>query len=90
MHKLIENSENKILLYCLNTTTNVPYCDSFAVEEEWLIQSLPGTKCCILRISYCLRWYKSTMMKGMIKSNTDTEFEKFSTALKQWIIDNGH
>jgi hypothetical protein len=88
--KLIENSENKIVLKVLNKTTDVPYCDSFAVEEELLIASLPATKCCVFRVSYCIRWYKSTMMKGMIKSNTDAESEKSANAYKQWIIDNGH
>jgi hypothetical protein len=88
--KLIENSENKIVLKVLNKTNDVPYCDSFAVEEEMLIASLPATKCCVFRVSYCIRWYKSTMMKGMIKSNTDAESEKSANAYKQWIIDNGH
>jgi len=83
--KLIENTGNKITVKVLNTTTNVPYCDSFGVEEEWLIVSLPGTKCCVLRASFCLRWYKWTVMKGMITSNTDSETQKVWAAYELWI-----
>ena len=71
--KVIENSQDKIVLRILNTTTDVPYCDSFGVEEEWLIASLPNTKCCVFRASFCLRWYKWTMMKAIITSTTETQ-----------------
>ena len=61
-----ERTDTLIKLRVLNKTTDVPYCDSFAVEEEWIIASLPGTKCCVLRVSMGLIWYKSTMMKSII------------------------
>ena len=80
--KLIENSENRVIIKVLNKTTDVPYCDSFGVEEEWLIASLPNTKCCVLRVSYCLRWYKWTVMKAIITSSTDSETEKSWSAYR--------
>ena len=88
--KIMEKSTDKIVLRILNTTTDVPYCDSFGVEEEWLIASLPGTRCCIFRASFCLKWYKWTMMKAIITSNTDTHTELSMKAYGQWISDNGH
>ena len=88
--KLIENTANKLTVKVLNKTTDVPYCDSFGVEEEWLIASLPGTKCCVLRVSFCLRWYKWTVMKAIITSSTDSETEKSWAAYELWIQENGH
>ena len=80
--KILENSEDKIVIRNLNRTTDVPYCDSFGVEEEYLITSLPGTKCCVFRVTFCLRWYKWTMMKAIITSNTEAETPKAYNALK--------
>jgi hypothetical protein len=54
------------LLRISNKTSDVPYCDTFSVEEEWYIASLPNTKCSIMRITMALVWHKSTMMKSMI------------------------
>lgn len=70
---LCVNTDTKILLRVLNKTSDVPYCDSFAVEEEWYIASLPNSKCSVVRITMGIVWYKSTMMKGMIKSGTESE-----------------
>ncbi len=80
--KVVENTDDKIVIRIVNKTTEVPYCDSFGVEEEWLIASLPGTKCCVFRMSFCLRWYKWTMMKAIITSTTDTETAKAMNAYK--------
>lgn len=33
--KLVERDDTKIVFRVLNKCINVPYCDSFAVEEEW-------------------------------------------------------
>ena len=88
--RIVENTENKILLKIMTITNNVPYCDCFGVEEEWLIASLPGTKCCVFRVALVIRWFKSTMMKSIIKSSTDGEAGKTCAAFRQWLIDNGH
>ena len=74
----------------MTITNSVPYSDCFGVEEEWLIASLPGTKCCVFRVSLVIRWFKSTMMKSIIRSSTDSEAGKTCAAFKQWLVDNGH
>jgi hypothetical protein len=63
---LCVNTDTLIKLRVSNKTSDVPYCDSFAVEEEWLIGSLPNTKCCVVKVSMGIVWYKSTMMKSII------------------------
>jgi hypothetical protein len=35
--KLIEFSPTKIVFRVLNKTFDIPYCDTFGLEEEWLI-----------------------------------------------------
>lgn len=87
---MIEDSNDRVVIRNLNRTTDVPYCDSFGVEEEYLIASIPGTKCCVFRVTFCLRWYKWTMMKAIITSSTDSETPKAYAAMRDWIISNGH
>lgn len=88
---LTERSERRLLIRVLNKTSEVPYCDSFSVEEEWFVASLPNTKCCVLRITMGLVWYKSTMMKSIIQSNTVSESAKAWEAFKNWVqVTNGH
>ena len=58
----------------------MPYCDSFAVCEEWFLESpdpasQPVIKSCVLRVGYKLTWYKSTMMKGTITKASNSEVE---------------
>ena len=63
---LIQKTDTLIKMRIVNKTTDVPYCDSFAVEEEWTIGSLPNAKSCVLRVTMGIVWYKSTMMKSII------------------------
>jgi len=75
---LLEKSPTKLHLLVKNKTTDVPYCDTFQVLEEWLIlspdpASQPIIKSCVLRLSFHTQWLKSTMMKGIIRSNVESE-----------------
>jgi len=36
---LIEKSDTKVHWITVNTTSDIPYCDTFHVEEEWMIVS---------------------------------------------------
>lgn len=88
---LLSKTDTLIKMRILNKTTDVPYCDSFGVEEEWMIGSLPNAKSCVLRITMGIVWYKSTMMKSIIQSNTVAESAKSWAEYKQWItVTNGH
>ena len=45
----------------------------FDVEDVVTVHSMkPESKCCIVQIGIGFNWHKSTMMKSMIKSNTET------------------
>jgi len=88
--KLVESSDLKVVMRVLNKTTDVPYCDSFAVEEEYIIAGIPNSKSCIFRVTFTLKWLKWTMMKAIITSNTESETPKAYDAMKTWIQANGH
>ena len=75
---LLEQSETKLHILCRNNTKDVPYCDTFQVLDELLFvspeaSSQPIIKSGALRQSFSIQWLKSTMMKGMIRGNVDTE-----------------
>ena len=69
--KLIEKSETKVHVKILNKCTSVPYCDTFSVEEEWLAMSpSPTANCCIVRFGVQVIFYKNTLFKSKIQSET--------------------
>jgi hypothetical protein len=50
--KLIEKTDTNYHLRILDKCTGVPYCDSFAIEEDWAIVSPSATaNVCVVRIS---------------------------------------
>ena len=76
--KLLTWTPNKIVMRCLNRTHDIPYCATFGVEEELFLASptTENAKCSVLRTSFTIIWYKSTLMKSIIKSNTVPETKK--------------
>jgi len=69
---LLENSPCKLKILCLNRTRDIPYCDTFDVEDMVLVQSMrPTSKCCIVQIGINQIWHKSSMMKSVIKGNAE-------------------
>ena len=59
----------------LNRTNDIPYCcATFGVEEEWFLASptTENVKCEVFRVSFNLIWYNLTLMKSVIRSNTET------------------
>ena len=76
----------------LNRTYDVPYCDTFGVEEEWFIASPPGpnVKSACVRITTGSVWFKSTMMKSMINGNVTKESKVNWAAYKEEILSRGH
>ena len=72
-YRVIEWSPTYIRISCINRTRDIPYCDTFDVEDVFTVHSMrPESKCCIVQIGIGFNWHKSTMMKSMIKSNTET------------------
>jgi hypothetical protein len=71
-YRIVENGPSRIKIICTNRTRDIPYCDTFDVEECFTIDSMtPASKCCIVQVGIYLNWHKSTMMKSMIKSSTE-------------------
>ena len=72
-YRIIEWSATYIRISCINRTRDIPYCDTFDVEDVFTIHGMkPESKCCIVQIGIGFNWHKSTMMKSMIKSNTES------------------
>lgn len=78
-YKLIERSSEKIVIRCMNKSRDVPYCDTFFVEEEWYIAgpANPAARCSFFRCSYRVAFVKYTIMKSVIRSNADSEAKEF-------------
>ena len=88
-YKLIEHSPTKIKILCVNRTRDIPYCDTFDVEDLVTVQSMrPSSKCCVVHIGTNLVWHKSSMMQSMIKRNAETQSKAFNaeycTLLRQY------
>jgi len=70
---MIVNSPTYIKIVCENRTSDIPYCDSFFVEDIMEIRSAhPTSQCCVVRIGIGITWLKRTMMKSMITKSTIT------------------
>ena len=88
-YRIVEQSATHIRITCVNRTRDIPYCDTFDVEEVFTVHSLkPESKCCIVQIGIGFNWHKSTMMKSMIKGNAETAAKQmnvnYATLLKQF------
>ena len=88
-YRVVEYGPSNIKIICINRTRDIPYCDTFDVEERITISSLkPTSRCCIVKVGICLNWHKSTMMKSMIRSATEKESksmnEDYQALLKQF------
>jgi hypothetical protein len=91
-YKIVEYSPTKLHMRVLNRTHEVPYCDSFGVEEDWFVASPAGqnVKSSVIRITTGAVWYKSTMMKSMILSNVKKESQANWDAWKENITNRDH
>jgi hypothetical protein len=78
--KLIEHSSTKIVFRVLSRARDIPYCDTFGIDEEWYIASPSATaKSCVLRVSVVCNFYKFSIMKSIIRSGAESD----STAVMQ-------
>jgi len=57
--KLLEHSPTRLVIRFLNRTSDIPYCNTFGVEQEWYVASPPGrnVKCAVFRMSFQIIWY---------------------------------
>lgn len=80
--KLLEISDTKIHFKVLSKCSGVPYCDTFAIEEDWIALSPGlGATCCIVRIYMQVIFYKSTLFKSKIQSSS---IKGASDVWKEW------
>ncbi|CDW77375.1 UNKNOWN [Stylonychia lemnae] len=81
--KLTQKSGNLILLDMQNKSLDVPYADSFQIDEKWqIISDKSTTYKCLLRVQINIVFVKSTLFKGRIISRT---IEGMKENIEHWI-----
>ena len=89
--RMVERSETKIVMRVTSKSRDVPYCDSFYVEEEWFVASMTDcTSSCVLRVSYNIIFVKSTLMKSIISSTAASEAKSYWVGWNAMIKEQGH
>jgi len=88
--RIIERSETKILMRITSKSRDVPYCDSFYIEEEWYVASTSdSTNSCVLRVSYNAVFVKYTIMKSIISSTAASEAKSYWAGWNAMIKEKG-
>mmetsp|Transcript_818 Transcript_818/g.870 ORF Transcript_818/g.870 Transcript_818/m.870 type:complete len:84 (-) Transcript_818:42-293(-) len=60
-----------------NKSLDIPYADSFLVEEKWVVLSTSEKQYkCVLSIGVFVKFLKSPFVKGMIQSKAIEEVQK--------------
>lgn len=68
--KVIEKSDELLVMIVVTKVQDVPYANDFVVEEEWYAACKPSsTSCCALRISYQVVFNKKTLTQKIIVAN---------------------
>jgi len=88
---LLEQTPTTLKMRRTSQPRDVPYCDCFYIEEEYLCTMPEGcTTSSILRVTMTVIWLKSTMMKGIIASNAQKESKTFWNAYADYVKKNGN
>ena len=65
--RVVEKTDSKIVMRVMTKCIQVPYCDTFNVEEEFVFASInPKSNCGIVRVTTNVIFYKSTLFKSKI------------------------
>lgn len=88
---IIDQNPNLLRFRVITKTKDVPYCDCFGVDEEFLCIMPAGCQSSsVLRITVGINWYKSTMMKSVITSNSIKESKVVWGEYVDYIKKNGN
>jgi hypothetical protein len=88
--KLIERTETVIRFKILSKCSGVPYCDTFACEEDWVaISPNASANCCIVRIIMQTIFYKSTIFKSKIQSGSVKGTKDVMIEWGEWLKKKG-
>ncbi|CDW85958.1 UNKNOWN [Stylonychia lemnae] len=89
-YKLLEKTDQKVCFKILSKCSGVPYCDTFAIEEEFLILApSPGAPICVVRIMMQVIYYKSTIFKSKITSSSIKGSKDVWTEWVEWFKRKG-
>lgn len=76
--KIIDKTENRLLMRITTKNKDIPYCDCFEVEEEYLVASAQSSiNSCVLQVTMTVNFLSWTMMKSIISSSTLSESKNF-------------
>eukprot|EP00347_Sterkiella_histriomuscorum_P004839 403358890 len=88
--KLIEKSDCKLHFKILSKCSGVPYCDTFAIEEDFLaLAPQPGANVCVVRLLAQTIFYKSTIFKSKILSSSQKGCKDVWAEWVEWVKKRG-
>lgn len=74
----------------INKTRDVPYCDTYGIEEEWYLASPSATaQCCVLQVSSVCNFYKFSMVEGLIRNEAEKDTMTSLIAFKKHLSYKG-
>ena len=87
---LTEKTPNLIILRAHSFSKEVPYCDCFSYDQEWVI-AMPQNcnNSSVLRITMAINFHKSTIMKGMISRESLSIARGVWEEWKEWVKKKG-
>lgn len=91
IYHLVHFSDHLLRIRTRSKASDVPYCDTFFVDEDMLIVMPENcSQSSMIRVSVGIVWLKSTMMKKIINTNAQKEALAAWTAYTDWVKSNGH
>lgn len=86
----MEYGPTKIVFRIINKTRDVPYADTYGIEEEWYLAS-PSTEAqaCVLQVSFACNFYKFSMVEGLIRNEAEKDTMTALTAFKKHLTSKG-
>lgn len=89
-YKLIEKTDTKVQFKILSKCSGVPYCDTFAIEEEIIaISPQPNSNYCVVRILMQVIFYKSTIFKSKITTSAIKGLKDVLNEWDEWVKKKG-
>ena len=82
---LMEQTDQLIRLVNIGKTPTITYGDTLSLEEEVLCVSCQDNRTSLIRATSGIIWHKSTIMKGLIKTNCLKEGRASWNKYKEWV-----
>ena len=82
---LFDKSEKLVRLVNIGRTPTITYGDTLSLEEELICIKCPDNRTSLIRATSGIIWHKSTIMKGLIKTNCVKESKASWAKYQEWV-----